>query len=212
MTLERVRDLLLPTAILVLASISVALYYNITFFGKAVVALPSFPVAAGCLFYYLAAFNSTPPVAQVLLWIGSFVLSGWLWWLALEKVVGSRWGAGDPISLEARRRLRVLPAIYVLPLPWLLWVHAQSSAGASWQALRASILVRDGLYWSSQGSEVYLNGLFALLALLETLATLYVLRHTRDSSWGRILMAFFLAGLGSMAALCAVSEIAFRLH
>jgi hypothetical protein len=201
-----------PTVVLVLASISVALYYNITFFGKAVVALPSFPVTAGCLLYYLAAFNTTPPVAQVLLWMGSFTLSGWLWWWAVAKLVKTPWGGSSPLTKDAISRLRLLPIIYTLPLPWLLWVHAQSAAGPSLAALRASILVRDGLYWSSQGSELFLNALFAVLALGETLATLRVLRGGGENRWLRVLAAFFLAGTATMAALCVVAEIAFRLH
>ncbi len=75
--------------LLLTASVSVALYYNITFFGKALVALPSVPVASGCVFYYLCAFNTAPPVAQVVLWMLSFLLSGWIWWAALGESVGT---------------------------------------------------------------------------------------------------------------------------
>lgn len=190
-----------------LASISVALYYNITFFGKAVVALPSVLVAGGCLFYYLSAFNNTPPQVQVMLWMVSFLASGWLWWMALGK--GSRMLKSDltPASL---RKLSWLPWLYLPPLPWLLWVHAQSPEGLSLRALVDAILVRDGLYWNSQGSESWLNALFLMLAGLETGLTVVILKQQRD--WGRTVLLLGLAGTGALLALCALAEIAVRLH
>jgi hypothetical protein len=187
-----------------LASISVALYYNITFFGKALIVLPSFPVAGGCLFYYLSAFNTTPPVAQVVLWIVSFLFSG-LVWCGLLGMVDRRLGP-TRIVTQAWPKLFLLPLLYALPLPWLLWVHALSSEGLSLSALKAAVLVRDGLYWSSQGSEPLLNGLFALLALLETALTLVWLRRYAH---GRFMLIFLISGTGLMVVLCAAASLAF---
>lgn len=201
---------LLSLLLLLLASISVALYYNITFFGKAVVALPSFPVAGGCLFYYLAAFNTTPPVAQVVLWMASFVISGWLWWWVVGRVWShSRVGAGAALPPVRQVQLRAALLPYLLPLPWLLWVHAQSATGPSLDALRAAILVRDGLYWTSHGSELRLNLLFLLLAVVETLTTLAVLHRSGMASRARVMAVFLVAGLVSLTLLCGLAQLAF---
>ena len=201
------RDALLAVAGLLLASVSVALYYNITFFGQALVALPSVPVTGGCLLYYLSAFNTTPPVAQVKLWMASFLLSGGLWWVVLSAVARLR---KTPLSPQAQRRLRWLPWLYLPPLPWLLWVHAQSASGLSLQALKGAILVRDQLYWNTQGSEAVLNTLFLALATLETVATLLVLRQER--TWGVGLLLAAVAGPVTLVAVCALAQIAVQLH
>lgn len=200
-------DALLAVVGLLLASVSVALYYNITFFGQAVVALPSVPVAGGCLLYYLSAFNSTPPVAQVKLWMASFLLAGGLWWVGLSTVARR---FKTPLSPKVQRRLRLLPWLYLPPLPWLLWVHAQSPSGLSLQALKAAILVRDGLYWSTQGSEAILNALFLTLASTETVATLLILRQER--TWGGGLLLGALAGPVTLVVLCALAQVAVQLH
>lgn len=197
---------------LVLASISVALFYNITFFGKTLVALPSPPVAAGCLLYYLSAFNSTPPVAQVVLWMVSFLLCGWLWWGALYVAWTSRFGSGEAWGEGVSRGLWLWPLVYLIPLPWLLWVHAQSPEGVSLAALQASILVRDGLYWNSQGSEGWLNFLFVVLALVETGGTIAVLRTAPQARWAVVARVVPLAGLGLLVAACGLAEVAARLH
>ena len=201
------RDALLAVVGLLLASVSVALYYNITFFGQAIVALPSIPVAGGCLLYYLSAFNTTPPIAQVKLWMASFLMAGGLWWMGLSAVARRLSFSLPP---RAQRRLRWLPWLYLPPLPWLLWVHAQSPSGLSMQALKGAILVRDGLYWNTQGCEAILNVLFLTLASLETMATLFVLKQER--SWKTSLLLIALAGPATLVALCALAQIAVHLH
>lgn len=205
-------QVLLPSSVLSLASVSIALYYNITFFGQALLVLPSFPVAAGCLFYYLSAFNTTPPVAQVVLWMVSFNVAGWLWWWTIGKLWSTRWGLNTDLPLLARRKLQLLPLIYVLPLPWLLWVHAQSVSGPSWVAFSKAILNRDGLYWSSQGSEVWLNVIYFLLATIETVATLGILRRVPQANWPILWRIVPLSGMGAMVLLCAMAQLAYVLH
>lgn len=192
---------------LLLASISVALFYNITFFGKALVALPSVLVTGGCLLYYLSAFNTTPPHLQVALWMVSFLISGWIWWEVLKKS-SERWK--PELTGSTRRKLAWLPWLYLPPLPWLLWVHAQSSTGLSLQALVDAILVRDRLYWSSQGSETWLNALYLGLAALETVLTFALLKRERKLTPTLLLMS--LAGSASLLVLCALAEVAVRLH
>lgn len=194
---EKLFSVVGSTAVLLVASISVALYYNITFFGKAVVALPSVPVASGCLFYYLCAFNTTPPLLQVVLWMGSFVLSGWLWWFALDRVFP---------GLSSHRRWRSL-LIYALPLPWLLWIHAQSPAGMSWDAFLSAILVRDNLYWNSEGSEKTLNALYLGLAAFETFDTLILCQRVSGQNWRSVLVRFTLASLACLATLCLTANL-----
>jgi hypothetical protein len=189
------------SALLLTASVSVALYYNIAFFGKALVALPSVPVAGGCLFYYLCAFNTTPPLAQVLLWMLSFLLSGWLWWAALARTLPQ---GGPP----PRRGATLL--LYALPLPWLLYIHALSPRGLSGLALRDAILVRDGLHWNSAGSEVWLNALYLILAMAESVATLWLLKRDSGESWSYMVKRAGFAALACLTALCLAANLVLR--
>lgn len=192
------------------ASIAVALYYNITFFGKALVALPSLPVASGCLFYYLSAFNTTAPIAQVALWMLSFAVAGVLGWGCL-KLALTRWGTEATTVETCVRRVQASLWVYALPLPWLLWVHAQSPHGPSWKALQGAILVRDHLHWSSEGSEWWLNGLFLMLALLETSLAVGSI-HQACGRWKMTFLTISATAAATLVALCAAAQILFWLR
>ncbi len=193
---------------MVVASISVALYYNITFFGKALVALPSLPIAAACLFYYLSAFNTTPPVAQVILWMASFVIAGPLWWLGLSVTL-QRFAATDSTRFVAfQSRVQNYLWLYAFPLPWLLWVHAQSPNGPSWDALRGAILIRDHLYWTSFGTENWLNVIYLGLAGTESVLTVWAV-HQSTLDWKRSLVVVSLASLVALLGLCALAQLLF---
>lgn len=192
------------------ASISVALYYNITFFGKALVALPSLPVASACLFYYISAFNTTTPTAQVALWMLSFAIAGVLCWGCL-KLALTRWGTEEGAVERCVGRVQASLWVYALPLPWLLWVHAQSPQGPSWEALQGAILVRDHLHWTSEGSEWWLNGLFLTLALLETSLAVCSI-HQACGRWKRTFLVISGTAGATLVALCAVVQALFWLR
>lgn len=195
---------------MLVASISVALYYNITFFGKALVALPSLPVTAACLLYYLSAFNTTPPGAQVLLWMLSFAIAGSLWWLCLSRALQYDSNEETSRRSEIIRRVQRTLWLYALPLPWLLWIHAQSSEGPSLEALRGAILVRDNLYWNSQGSQSWLNALYLTLATLETFWTGRELYQT-SKRWKTTFLMVSLAGSAALLTICALAQLFFQL-
>lgn len=183
-----------------LASLSVALFYNITFFGHALVPLPSPVALTGPFFYYLAGFNHTSPQAQVIWWILSFILAGGFWLLSLS--LGAR---------ILKVRLRVLPIIpltsllYLLPFPWLLWVHGQSPEGPSLIALQESILIRKGLYWQVTGVESFLNIVFFILGLGASFWQLTLIRKDLGQGIGRTVILFALA---SAMALLMTSTMA----
>lgn len=189
------------------ASVSIALYYNITFFGKALVALPSLPVASGCLLYYLSAFNTTTPIAQVALWMLSFGLTGAFWWhllnLAMQRFCG---GVAEEKRACAVSRVQRSLWLYALPLPWLLWVHAQSPEGASIDALIGAILVRDRLYWNSVGSENVLNALFLLLAAAESALSVWAV-HQACGRPGPTTISLAGAGLALLLLVCLLAQI-----
>lgn len=194
------------------ASVSIALYYNITFFGKALVALPSLPVASGCLLYYLSAFNTTSPIAQVALWMLSFGLVGAFWWYLLNLAL-QRFCRGVAQEKRAWAVSRVQRALWVysLPLPWLLWVHAQSPEGASSEALIGAILVRDRLYWNSVGSENVLNALFLVLAATESALSVWAV-HRACGRPKATFTSLTSAGLVLLLLVCLLAQIFYALH
>lgn len=192
MTLMRMLLIALGT---IVVSVSVALFYNITFFGQAVLPLPSPLVTGGCLLYYLAGFNQTAPLLQVLLWIASFLVTAGLWLAALHKFLGARQLA----------RLSLASLSLVLPLPWLVWVHAATAEGPRLEALVQAILVRKGLYWNSSGSEPVLNAVFWALASLSLGLELWLLKRDTELDWMPLLVRW---GACAIALLLAVSMLA----
>ena len=184
-----------------LVSLSVALYYNITFFGQALVPLPSPVALTGPFLYYLAGFNHSSPQAQVVLWMLSFLLAGGFWVLSLSlgaKIL--------KVQVRVLPRIPLTSLLYLIPFPWLLWVHGQSPQGPSLAALRESILIRKGLYWQVLGVEFYLNLAFFILGLLVSLWQVFLLRKDLDQGLGKALGLLTLAGVLSVLMASTVAS------
>ncbi len=140
----------------------------------------------------------------------SFVVAGVVNWSVLRWTL-QRWSAEIADVEPYLRRVQESLWLYSVPLPWLLWVHAQSPQGTSWEALKGAVLVRDHLHWTSQGSELWLNGLFLSLALLETMLVLWTV-HRACASWRRTVLVLSTTAAGTLVALCGAAQFVFWLR
>ena len=137
----------------------------------------------------------------------SFGLTGAFWWhllnLAMQRFCG---GVAEEKRACAVSRVQRSLWLYALPLPWLLWVHAQSPEGASIDALIGAILVRDRLYWNSVGSENVLNALFLLLAAAESALSVWAV-HQACGRPGPTTISLAGAGLALLLLVCLLAQI-----
>jgi hypothetical protein len=147
------------------------------------------------LLYYLAAFNHTAPVWQVWLWMASFLVAGGAWLLSL-RVVAHFW----KIKLPSMLTLSAVCLPLTLPLPWLLWIHAQSPQGASLLTLKQAILVRTALYWNAVGTEALLNVVFFFLAVASLGLEFWLIKKTTAVTASRLL-----AVMGASLTLCLLA-------
>lgn len=115
-----------------LLGFSLGLYYNLTFFGAAALPMAEPVSLLAPLLYYLAGSVHLAPGPQALAWIGSFLLAGWFWLAALELLT----------RRPAVRGTLLSPALLLIPIPWLLYLHGAGPAGFSWQTCQQAILVR----------------------------------------------------------------------
>lgn len=195
--MERRLPLLIAATLLaqLALGVSLGLFYNYTYFGRAAVPLPHPTALAGSFFYYIALPQDYDAAAQAVLWVLGFPAAGWLLLgcLAAAARAGRLWSFAD---LLRSHLLGLAPLL--LPLPWLAWLHATGPGGVSWQQFLAACLHR-----SFAVTPPYLNPLFLGLAAVGLGGQLAYLRRRTERGWPAVLGwsgAAFVAG--TTAATC----------
>ena len=134
----------------------------------------------------------------------SFLLAGGFWLVSL--------GLGAKILKVQLRALPQLPLtslLYLLPFPWLLWVHGLSPEGPSWLALREAILIRKGLYWQVDGIEGPLNLIFFVLGLFVSFWQFTLIRKDLGQGVGRTVILFALASATALLMTSLAATLAY---
>lgn len=177
---------LLLTVVFAAGGIAAGMYYNVTYFGASRVPLLEPVCLVAAVGYYLLLPPSFDSVAQAWLWVGCFVLAGWLL-VGCWSWFGRRLGRPDSTLVARSLLLGQLPIL--APSLWLAWAMAGPGV-PSWSRFVAACLHRDfalELPW--------LTWLYGPLALAAAGLELWSL--ARGPGWAR---AAALVSTGSVAA------------
>lgn len=169
-----------------LIGLSLGLFYDVTFFGRAAWPLPHPLALTAPALYYVSLSYGLDQAQKSVWWLAAFPVAGGLWllsgWLA-AKVMRAKVTAGDLL------RASLLGALPLLVLcPWLVWTHALTPHGPTWTQFLRACEFRD---FGPQPSPALLNPLYCVAALA--------------GSWLELRCWFRLAGGGKASAWAALA-------